>query len=51
MPQFEQYKDEGAGDFAQRMKKQTKQGGITRAANRFLQTDKKKKDKEITSQY
>ena len=28
-----------------------KKGGIVRAANRFLSTDKKPKDKPITSQY
>ena len=28
-----------------------KKGGMVRAANRFLSTDKKPKDKPITSQY
>ena len=28
-----------------------KKGGIVRAANRFLATDKKQKDKPITNQY
>lgn len=52
MPMFEKYPDETSANFTQRMKKQTKQGGMVRAANRFLQTsDQKKKEKPITSQY
>lgn len=45
MPEFTQYPNESGTDFAKRMQKKTKSGGLVKAANRFLQTstDKNKK--------
>ena len=48
MPMFEQYKNENGADFSKRMRKQTKGGGMVKAANRFMKTyemRKKEKDK------
>lgn len=52
MPEFTAYPNEGAGDFAKRMKNKSKQGSLVRAAGRFMQSsEQKKKEKPSTSQY
>ena len=50
MPEFTPYPDENSDDFAKRMQRQTKRGGMVRAANRYMQTyEMRKKEKEKSS--
>ena len=48
MPEFAPYPNEGSAQFAQRMKRGAKGGGIVKAANRFMQSAAQKDQKKGT---
>lgn len=46
MPEFSKYPSESSEDFAERMKRKGKGGGLVKAAGRFLQTAREKDQKK-----